>query len=85
MAIMRGVENAFNLVRVAKTGLITVTNTRGTIRAQQPSNAAPFSTLLAAASMQHETTLYNAWGDWFAYLDGALLAFLLLTAFTRRL
>jgi len=78
MALMRGVESGFAMVRAAKQGYLTVSDDRGRIIAETSSDAAPFATLLATVPAAHETTLYLLLGDWFAWLLLALLAFTLL-------
>jgi apolipoprotein N-acyltransferase len=74
MAMMRGVESGFGVVRAAKHGRLTVSDSRGRVLAEAASNAAPFSTLIASVPSVHTTTLYQRWGDWFAWL--ALLGLL---------
>jgi apolipoprotein N-acyltransferase len=74
MAVMRGVESGFSLVRAARRGYLTVSDSRGRIIAEAPSNAAPFSTLLASVPAVHAETLYLRFGDWFAWLALASLA-----------
>ncbi|MGH9694361.1 MAG: nitrilase-related carbon-nitrogen hydrolase, partial [Bryobacteraceae bacterium] len=73
MAILRGVESGFTIARTAKQGLMTVSDNRGRVSAQQSSGAAPFSVLIATAPVSHAGTLYARWGDWFAWLDIAAL------------
>ncbi|MBN9663723.1 MAG: hypothetical protein J0H49_36325 [Acidobacteria bacterium] len=65
MAFMRGVENGFHLARLAKQGRMTLLDTRGRVRTERSSNAAPFSTLLAPVGLRAQPTLYTRWGDWF--------------------
>lgn len=65
MAFMRGVENGFHLARLAKQGRMTLLDTRGRVRTERHSNAAPFSTLLAPVGLRAQPTLYTRWGDWF--------------------
>ncbi|HEY1632668.1 MAG TPA: nitrilase-related carbon-nitrogen hydrolase [Rhizomicrobium sp.] len=68
MAILRGVESGFTLVRAARDGLLTISDDRGRVIAWKASNAAPFATLLAAAPVRHDATLYARFGDWFGWL-----------------
>ncbi len=65
MAFMRAVENGFHLARLAKQGRMTLLDTRGRVRTERRSNAAPFSTLLAPVGLQAQPTFYTRWGDWF--------------------
>ena len=74
MAVMRGVESGFGVVRAARQGYLMVSDNRGRILAEMPSDAAPFATLLADAPTGHDATLYLALGDWFAWLTLAALA-----------
>jgi apolipoprotein N-acyltransferase len=75
MAVMRGVEDGFSLVRAAKNGYLTVSDNRGRVVAEARSDAAPFATLIASIPAAHSATLYLLLGDWFAWLACALLGF----------
>ncbi len=77
IAIMRGVEDGFSIVRAAKNGYLTVTDNRGRILAETRSDSASFATLLAEVPTVHDTTLYLLLGDWFAWLSLAMLSFTL--------
>lgn len=78
MAVLRGVESGFSIARSAKQGILSVSDNRGRILAERSSSFRPFTTLLASLPVLHETTLYDRWGDWFAWLNVAALAALLL-------
>jgi apolipoprotein N-acyltransferase len=73
MAIMRAVESGFTLVRVAKQGLLTVSDDRGRVLAETSSAAAPFVSLVATAPVTHNDTVYVRWGDWFAWVNVIVL------------
>lgn len=78
LALMRAVEDGFTLVRDAKLGLLTASDDRGRILAEQPTHPdGNFTTLLATVPVRYDSTLYQQWGDWFAWLDLAALAALL--------
>ena len=78
MAMMRGVEYGYSIVRSAKVGLLTVSDDRGRVLAEAGPNAdVPFTTLLATAPVRHDRTLYQSLGDWFAWLNVALLCVIL--------
>lgn len=89
MAILRGVESGFSIARSAKQGMLSVSDSRGRILAQQSSAAqpgsatAPFSILVAGVPVWHQTTFYARTGNWFAWLDLVLAAALLLSARLR--
>jgi apolipoprotein N-acyltransferase len=77
MAVVRGVEGGFGVVRAAKQGLLTVSDARGRILAERSSGAAaPFSTLQAEVPLRGERTLYAAVGDAPGWLDVAGLLLL---------
>jgi apolipoprotein N-acyltransferase len=82
MAVMRGVESGFSLARAAKQGLLTLSDDRGRVLAQQLTGGegGDFSTLLGSVPVRHDDTLYARWGDWFAWLMLALLGWSLLAA-----
>lgn len=85
MSIMRGVENGYTVARAAKQGLLTVSDNRGRILAETkttPSDA--FTTMLTAVPVHHEPTLYQSWGDWFAWLNLALVAGLFILIAAKR-
>jgi apolipoprotein N-acyltransferase len=77
IAVMRGVESGFSIVRAAKQGYLTVSDDRGRILAETQSDSAPFAALLANVPVGHDTTLYLLLGDWFAWLVLATLVFTL--------
>jgi apolipoprotein N-acyltransferase len=83
MAILRGVESDFTIVRTARQGLLTISDGRGRVLAEKPSNAAPITTLLATPSVRHDETLYVRYGDWFGWSCVAAL-FLSLASVWRR-
>lgn len=78
IAVMRGVEDGFSIVRSAKNGYLTVSDSRGRILAERRSDAAPFSTLIADVPVEHRGTPYLLLGDWFPWLAMGLVIFALL-------
>ncbi len=78
MAVMRGVESGFTIARAAKQGLLTISDARGRILAQQDAATVPLASLVATAPLRHDDTLYVRWGDWFAVLNVVGLGVLLL-------
>jgi len=76
-AVMRGVEGGFSVARAAKQGYLTVSDDRGRILAETATDPASFATLVVEAPTTHHVTLYQSWGDWFAWSVLALLAFAL--------
>jgi apolipoprotein N-acyltransferase len=85
MALMRGVEYGYSIVRSAKVGFLTVSDDRGRVLAEASTTPqAPFTSLLATVPVRHDWTLYQALGDWFAWLNLALLCGLVLFAVLGR-
>ena len=76
MAVMRGVENGFTVVRAGKMGYLTVSDDRGRILAENSSDTAPFATLMAVAPTAHHSTVFLLLGDWFGWMSLALLAYI---------
>lgn len=77
MAVLRGVESGFSVVRAARQGMLTVSDSRGRVLAQRDATALGFAYLSASVPVRHERTLYVRWGDWFAWLNAAGLIGLL--------
>jgi apolipoprotein N-acyltransferase len=69
MAVLRGVESGFAIARSAKQGLMTISDNRGRIVAQEHSSDAGPATLLVTVMVSPERTLYSRWGDWFGWLN----------------
>lgn len=84
IAVMRAVEDGFSLARAARRGFLTVADNRGRIVAENPSNAAPFATLLATVPAGHSPTLFVLLGDWFGWCAIATLIFVLVQLARRR-
>ncbi|HEV2133407.1 MAG TPA: hypothetical protein VGR47_04025 [Terracidiphilus sp.] len=75
LSLMRGVEDGFTMVRDAKAGFLTASDDRGRIIAEEPTRSdGAMTALLVAVPLRHDSTLYQKWGDWFAWLDLATLA-----------
>ena len=84
MAILRGVESGFTVVRAAKQGLLTVSDNRGRVLSERRTTPRePFTTMVATVPVHHETTLYQSWGDWFAWLNIAFVAGLFIRIVTK--
>ena len=84
MAIMRGVESGFSVVRSAKQGSLYVSDDRGRDLSEIRSDAAPFTTLLATVPSGHDDTFFDLMGDWVAYLSLVGLAICLGTWYWLR-
>jgi len=84
MAVLRGVESGFSIARVAKQGLLTLSDDRGRVLAERNSSANlentsdPFTTLTGSVPVRNEPTIYARTGDWFAWLNIAFAVLLFL-------
>lgn len=77
MGILRGVESGFAIARAARGGSLTVSDDRGRVLAEASDDHGD-AQLVADLPLRQTHTLYAAWGDWFAWLEAALLVFVLL-------
>ena len=83
--LFRSVEDGFSLVRDAKLGLLTASDDRGRILAEQRTHAdAGFTTMLIRVPVRYDSTLYQRWGDWFAWVDLLGLAAILFWLIPQR-
>jgi apolipoprotein N-acyltransferase len=69
MALMRGIENGFTVVRTARQGLLTVSDYCGRVLAETSCTEGQRASLLAEAPLYSVHTLYQSWGDWFGILS----------------
>lgn len=75
---MRGVEDGFTLVRNAKVGLLTASDDRGRVIAEESTRTdGGFTTMLVTVPVRYDFTVYQKWGDWFAWVDLVVLVLLL--------
>ncbi|HUI73393.1 MAG TPA: nitrilase-related carbon-nitrogen hydrolase [Candidatus Acidoferrum sp.] len=77
MAILRGVEGGYTIARTAKQGLQTVSDSRGRLLLDRRVFREGFVVSSVSVPVAHEDTLYDRWGDWFAWLCCAALVGLL--------
>ena len=78
IAVMRGVEDGFSVVRAAKDGYLTISDDRGRIVAETRSDSGPFARVLGKVPATHDQTLFLLLGDWFAWFSVAILSFTVL-------
>ena len=82
MAILRGVEGGYAVVRAASNGLVTVSDAQGRVRTRRASGATRYVSAIADVPLGPGATLYVRIGDVFGWLAGA--AGLLLLAMSVR-
>lgn len=81
MAILRGVEGGFSVARSARNGVLTLSDNRGRVLAEEYSNSATFAHLVGTVPTFHSETLYSRLGDWFAWLNLGVLLSSVITTF----
>jgi apolipoprotein N-acyltransferase len=85
MAVMRGVESGFSIARVAKQGLLSISDDRGRVLAEATSSAtSPFASLVATVPVRHTETVYLLCGDWFGWANAVGLAAIVGSLWFRR-
>ena len=90
MAILRGVESGFSIVRCPKQGILTVTDDHGRVIAERDTSSSAqagspaFASLVATVPVRHDATIYARLGDWFGWLNIALLVGLIAAGRFRR-
>lgn len=82
LAIFRGVENGFAVVRSARQGVMTVSDAQGRLIARAMSNPGGPALLIASVSPGPGPTIYNRIGDCFAWLC-ALTSLVMFAAIAR--
>jgi apolipoprotein N-acyltransferase len=85
MAVLRGVENGYTIVRAGRAGRLTVSDYQGKILAEANCENGEATSLIAQAPVYHIDTLYSTWGDWFGWLCVCSVAvFIALSKFATR-
>jgi apolipoprotein N-acyltransferase len=84
MAVMRGIEGGFSVVRSAQQGLATVADHFGRVLASESSSAGSEVLLTADVAPGPGHTLYSRVGDWFAWLNLVLLGMIVAGVMRRR-
>lgn len=76
-AFMRGIENGYTLVRVARAGLLSVRSPTGQTLAEAAQIKSGNVTLLATAPISSSSSIYAEDGNWFVWVLGLILLILL--------
>ena len=82
MAVLRGVENGFAIARAARSGLLTLSDSRGRILGETSTVAGQFVSLSGKLNVVREQTFYTQTGDWFAWICVVSLLALLISRVT---
>jgi apolipoprotein N-acyltransferase len=82
VAILRGVEGGYSIVRSARDGFLTISDSYGRVLYQERSSKRPYASLEARVPIGSGMTVYNRIGDAFGWL--ALALGITLSAFALR-
>ena len=77
MAILRGVENGFSVVRVARQGRLTISDSRGRVLREAKTTIGNQAQLLGTVPLAAQTTLFTHIGNGFGLLNLTAAFFLL--------
>ena len=83
MAIVRGVENGYAIVRTARQGRLTVSDYRGKVLYEASCENNKAASLVGKVNVVSTRTIYSRFGDWFGYVV-VLLSFYFLVIFFRK-
>jgi len=68
MAILRGVENGYAMVRTARQGRLTISDQTGNVLYEASSTNNNIASLTGKIPLVRSKTIYSRFGDWFGYL-----------------
>ncbi len=81
MAVLRGVENGYTIVRAGRQGRLTVSDYSGRVVGEANCENGEAVSLLAQAPVYHVKTIYSKWGDWFGLLTICIVVAFIAQAF----
>jgi apolipoprotein N-acyltransferase len=81
MTILRGVENGFSIVRVARTGRLTISDYYGRVTDEASSSDQQQTALTGYVSTQRLDTFYTRYGDWAGVLSLVLSVVLIVISY----
>jgi len=84
MAILRGVEGGYAIVRAAANGLVTVSDAQGRLRGVLPSGRKTYASVVVDVPLGPGATTYVRIGDVFAWIAGLIGLALLGWSASRR-
>jgi len=85
MAILRGIENGFSVVRTARLGRLTISDPYGRVNAEANGSKGEATTLVGQVSLHRIDTFYTHYGDWFGWvIIIAAMGFLIYTHVTTK-
>ena len=69
IAMTRGIENGYSLVRNARRGRLTISDEKGRILSEANSEKGEAAELTGRIQPAASSTIYSRWGDWFGWLS----------------
>lgn len=84
MAILRGVENGFTIVRTARQGELTISDYRGKVLYETSSTNNNASAFTASFVLHEGLTIYTRLGDWFGIINLAAAIYFVFFFFNRK-
>jgi len=69
IAMMRGVENGFTLVRNAQEGRLTISDDRGRVLSEASCEGGKRASIIGQAGPSRARTLYSRWGNWWGWIN----------------
>ena len=84
MAILRGVENGYAIVRTARQGELTISDYRGEVLQETSSTNNKAASLVAKIPLQATKTIYSEFGDWFGFLIIIIAIYFIAVAITNK-
>jgi len=82
MAVLRGVENGYAVIRSARLGRLTISDYTGNVSGEASSENGKGIVLTGKISLQKRNTIYSRFGDWFGVIN--LIAAACFILFTRK-
>ena len=65
MAILRGVENGFSIIRTARQGRLTISDHYGRVTSETNCSNGQTASLIGKVSLEKINSFYTQFGDWF--------------------
>jgi apolipoprotein N-acyltransferase len=84
MAILRGVENGYAIVRTARQGELTISDHKAKVLFEENSTNNKAAGLTGNFPLIATKTIYNQFGDWFGYLIALIALLFVLTSLRRK-
>jgi apolipoprotein N-acyltransferase len=84
MAMMRSVENGFSMIRTARLGRLTLSDSYGKIIAETSSSDGNPASLIGKIPLDHTNTFYTQFGEWFGLLIFGVSVVLIILGFFKK-